>query len=223
MNHFKTGNAINHLIQQGGYAKTDLATALGQLQQKQPLDTENMREKYNNQGLLYSGHLGQALGQLGQSYADKQAGLQTNYDRGAAGRNSRIAELQAGEPLFNEGQAAASTGRATTQAAADPTQGVTPTTGQSVPARFGGQGGNTFGTGGGYRVIPGTDAVIGAGGKIIPGSQIGLGQSVGSGGGFRLVPGSRTHVIGANGKVIPIGQAHLSMQQLHQLLNQRNR
>lgn len=131
---FSTNQSVTGLNQQGAYARTDLQKALAGLAQKQPLETQKTVEGYNHQGLLYSGHLGQSLGQLGQSFADRQASLNSNFTRGEAGRQSRISGLGEAEKLFEQQAASGSTGRQTAQAAADQTIGLQAQLAQAIAA-----------------------------------------------------------------------------------------
>lgn len=126
-NQFKTNQSVANLTQQGAYAQTDLQQALAKLAKQQPLDQEKATENYNQQGLLYSGHFGQALGQLGQSYADRSSALQQAATRAAAARQAQISGLGESEKLYEQQQGLGAANRATAAAATDPTAGVDPT------------------------------------------------------------------------------------------------
>ncbi len=90
----QTNARIAGINQTSGYARTDLQSALAKLAGQRPLDETNLRNRENSRGLLYSGNYGQQEGLLGQSYASRQGGLQQNFDRGQAARQSEIAGLQ---------------------------------------------------------------------------------------------------------------------------------
>lgn len=121
---FNTNQSIAGINQAGAYAQTDLQNALAQIAQQQPIDNEKALENYNDAGLLYSGHLGQALGQLGQSAADRQAALNTTFTRDQASRQSQISNLGEAEQIYDENAATASTARRTALAAADQSLGT---------------------------------------------------------------------------------------------------
>ena len=165
-----TNDKIAGLQEQGQMGLTALQNQLSSLRQQQPIKEEQTQEKYNNQGLLYSGHLGQALGQLGQSFADKQAGLNMNFQRQQGSRQAEIKALQDALTGYIGGEAAASAARATQATSNDPNAGNAGASPASTAApagqvSFGGIGGRTVGAGGGFRRIPGTHLVIGKGGQ----------------------------------------------------------
>jgi hypothetical protein len=117
------GQKENALNLQSGYAATDLQSALGKLGQQQPLDTLKAQEQYNKQGLLYSGHLGQALGQINQNYLDKRASDQTSFGRQQAARDAAVAALRSGLSVTQAALAAAAADRASIAAQKNPALG----------------------------------------------------------------------------------------------------
>jgi hypothetical protein len=123
-NQFATNQKIAGLNQTGAYATTDLQKALQAITQQAPLDNEKALESFNQAGLLYSGHLGQALGQLGQSAADRSAALQTTFARDQASRQSQISDLGQAEQIYDQNASAASAARRAALAAADTSLGT---------------------------------------------------------------------------------------------------
>lgn len=122
----RVNNQIAGLNQSGAYATTDLQTALAKLSQQRPVDERNLMNRENAQGLLYSGNYGQQEGLLGQSYADRQAGLQQSYDRGQSSRASQIAGLNDGLSTYLGQQRLDAVGRASLAAQNNPTLGAPP-------------------------------------------------------------------------------------------------
>ena len=63
----KANSTINADNLKQSYANTNEQNALAQLAHQQPIDTLNDQEKANEQGLLYSGTLGNQLGELNRA------------------------------------------------------------------------------------------------------------------------------------------------------------
>lgn len=99
------------LDQQQAYDQTDLQEALRRMALKQPLDEQAAKEAANRQGLLFSGHLGQTLGNIDTSYARQQADQQLAFARRTASRKAAAAALDQGYTLDQAAGLAASADR----------------------------------------------------------------------------------------------------------------
>lgn len=76
---FAYNNAVAQLGSRDIGAQTQLTNTLAELGQKEPIDQRHLRENYNDQGLFYSGHLGEATGNLISQYAKNRASAQNAY------------------------------------------------------------------------------------------------------------------------------------------------
>jgi hypothetical protein len=130
---FATSNDINQIHQNEGYARTALQRALDQLTTGQATATQNTQNKYVLEGLGRSGALGQALGQVGSSYADRQATLRDNFSRTQAADASKILGLNTSNADFDQAQGLASAERAAKAAAGDQTLGTPPAPAPAAP------------------------------------------------------------------------------------------
>ena len=147
----KVGNQINGINQKEGFANTTLQQALGNLQQQKPLAELKQQQAANAHGLFYSGALGQQLGQTEQSYADKAAGLNSNFGNLQSSDASQIAALQQGLGVYTQGQYAAAVARAAAAAAANKAAAQPTTTtkyGAAVGHSMAYQGAGTYKTAG---------------------------------------------------------------------------
>lgn len=110
---FDAQQGLNNLNQQSAYDKTDLTEALRRLLEQQPKDVQNAREAANRQGLLYSGHLGQQVGDINTGYVRSQSDQQQGYDRREAARAAARHAIEAGLPIDEAAALAASVDRST--------------------------------------------------------------------------------------------------------------
>ena len=131
-NQGKINSQIAGLNQQQGFDQTALQGQLAQLQHQEPLDQLKVEQGANSRGALYSTPYAQQQGQLQYSYLGRQGAAQDNYARAAAAIASKIAGLNAGEPLYEAQQAADATTRAANLAAKNP--GVGEPAGDSTAA-----------------------------------------------------------------------------------------
>lgn len=136
-NQFNVGQKINSLGLQQTSADTALQQALAQLAYQQPRDQLGLEQGANRNGSLYSTAYTQNQGNLAHSYLTRQTGVQTTHDQRTASIAAQIQGLLAGEPIYEQGQAAASAQRAIAAAAANPATGqpaAQPPTSSSGPA-----------------------------------------------------------------------------------------
>lgn len=76
---FAYNNAVAGLGTRDVAASTKLANSLADFNRQEPIDTQHQRENYNDQGLFYSGHLGEAYGNLVADYARKRTGARDEF------------------------------------------------------------------------------------------------------------------------------------------------
>lgn len=122
-NQFNVGQKINSLGLQQTSADTALQQALAQLAYQQPRDQLSLEQGANRNGSLYSTAYTQNQGNLAHSYLTRQTASQTSHDQRTGTIQAAIRGLLAGEPIYNEGQAAESAQRAIAAAAANPATG----------------------------------------------------------------------------------------------------
>lgn len=166
-NQFKANNSINSLNAQSGSDTTALQTALAQLAYQQPRDQLSLEQGANRNGALYSSVYNQNLGNLNHSYLTRQnAATDTNAQQQAS-IASQIQAILGGEPLYNQGQAAASGQRAITAAQNNPATGQTtpttkppPITGSIEDGGFGGPAKPGTIQSGGFRAAPNSKGAI---------------------------------------------------------------
>jgi hypothetical protein len=104
--------------QQGTSNLAAYQEALRRLNERQPIDEQNQRQSANKQGLFYSGHLGQSLGRLAQSYVERRADQRGTYD---TAENARLAARGAIKSGYDIGEAAARAEAADRQIGSDTT------------------------------------------------------------------------------------------------------
>lgn len=104
--------------QQGTANLANYQEALRRLNQQQPIEEQGQRQSYNKQGLFYSGHLGQSLGRLAQSYTERRADQRSGYD---TTENARLAARGAISAGYNVDEAAARAEAADRQIGSDTT------------------------------------------------------------------------------------------------------
>jgi hypothetical protein len=96
---FDANQRLAQLEQQGSYDKTDLGTSLARLRAQQPKDEQSTSEGAANQGLFYSGILGQRLGDVRTRYQQREGDLQQSSDRKQAALEAAKAAIREGMPL----------------------------------------------------------------------------------------------------------------------------
>ena len=119
-NQFKANQAIANLQQQQTSASTALQQQLAALHQQQPLSDLRLMTGANARGGLLTSAYGQQLGNLNQTFADKQLADQSAYGDKSAQIANAITGLQQGVPIYDAQQAAAAAERASNTAAKSP-------------------------------------------------------------------------------------------------------
>ena len=128
-NNLKLGQSIAALNLQQSQGRTAEQTALGNIAYAQPRADLAAEQRANAGGGLYSSVYDQNLGTLNQGYQNQRTAATTNYQNLVDRIAGQISAQQANTGLQNTGEAAASTQRAATAAAANPALGQTaPTT-----------------------------------------------------------------------------------------------
>jgi hypothetical protein len=102
--------------QQGVSNLANYQEALRRLNQQQPIDEQGQRQTFNNQGLFYSGHLGQSLGRLADAYTNRRADQRSTFD---TTENARLAARGAINAGYNVDEAAAHAAAADRQIGSD--------------------------------------------------------------------------------------------------------
>lgn len=125
-NLFKAQNSITADQQAETANNTALQTALGQLAYAQPRAQLALEQKANVGGGLYSSVYDQNLGNLNNTYLQKEGADTTAAGGKNAALEAKIAALFGSIPLYNTAQASDSAGRAAVLAAANPAAGQTP-------------------------------------------------------------------------------------------------
>jgi hypothetical protein len=120
---FNTNEQIAALNLANSRAFTNFAQAGANLDYNQPIAQNQAAETMARRGGLYSSAMLQAQENLARNYDLQRSGLQQNLGNTWQGNLGQISGLQAGIPIYNQGQAAMAAQRAAVQAAKNPVLG----------------------------------------------------------------------------------------------------
>lgn len=112
---FDANQKMSQLQTQEENQSTDLMTSLARLRAQQPKDEQATQEGAANQGLFYSGILGQRLGDLDTQYSQKISDAQLAGDRSTAAIEAAKSAIQQGLPLTEAAARAAAVDRQITR------------------------------------------------------------------------------------------------------------
>lgn len=112
---FDANQRLAQLQQQEDNGATDLQTSLARIRAQQPKDEQSTKEGAANQGLFYSGILGQRLGDLNTQYSQKISDAQLAGDRSQAALEAAKEAIRQGLPLTEAAQRAAAVDRQITR------------------------------------------------------------------------------------------------------------
>lgn len=152
-NTFDVNNKIGALGQEIANTNTALQSALGQLDEQQPINQLKQLYAANRQGGLYGSVEAGDQGLLARNYQEQRSGLTTNAGNKIGALQGQITGLEGGIPLYNQGQAIASTIRVGDLIAKNPALAALlgiPVPGSTPGGTAGGSstGGTTAGPGG---------------------------------------------------------------------------
>lgn len=119
-NQFQANQTIAGLNAQSGNDRTALQESLRQMAVREPQIEQQATNVANSKGLLYSGALGNQIGNDQTAYTQNQAQANTRFSQAEAGRQSQIAGIQQGLPFGELTARLASIQRAATAAANSP-------------------------------------------------------------------------------------------------------
>ncbi len=114
---FQAGQKENAINQQSAYDRIALAEAQRQLEQREPVLEQNATNTANGQGLLYSGALGNQIGNMKTALLTTEANQNQGFAQREAGRQSQIQGVQANLPYSELAARLASIERANRAAA----------------------------------------------------------------------------------------------------------
>jgi hypothetical protein len=120
-NVFDRNQKLSQLSSESTTDTTDHQEALRRLLERQGKDVLSTQESFNKQGLFYSGKLGEAQGNVNQSYARQQGDSELDYQRREAARQAARTALEQGASVDDASRLAEAIGRQVTRdtAAAD--------------------------------------------------------------------------------------------------------
>lgn len=175
---FKANQSTQNLAQQEANLTTGYQAQQAQLAHQQPLDELRLMTGANARGGLDSSAYGQQLGNLNYSYLGRQGANTANYNAKYGSLASKMADIAAGIPIYEGGQAEAAAGRESALAAKNPASGTPPTQPPAGSSSKGGKGSKGAGRGHGGRAQSG-----GRGGRVNTGRLAKV--LANRGGGFR--------------------------------------
>jgi hypothetical protein len=108
---FQANTQLGELDRQAGYDRTDFDEALRRMREQKPREQDQARSSRNRQGLFFSGHLGQDLGDIETQHVRQESDARQAFERRERAREEARWVIREGGSLEEAAERAAAVDR----------------------------------------------------------------------------------------------------------------